>query len=53
MHFRSNLWTVNSLWLLFYLGRGRGEAGYIPRSENGDGRDLGYSRSTQDGWEQV
>ncbi|XP_059154156.1 GRB10-interacting GYF protein 2-like isoform X2 [Physella acuta] len=28
-------------------GRGRGE-GYVPRSENGD-----YSRSTQDGWEQV
>uniref|UniRef100_A0A2C9KNG4 GYF domain-containing protein n=1 Tax=Biomphalaria glabrata TaxID=6526 RepID=A0A2C9KNG4_BIOGL len=30
-------------------GRGRGE-GYISRTENGD---VGYSRSTQDGWEQV
>ncbi|GFN96468.1 perq amino acid-rich with gyf domain-containing protein 2 [Plakobranchus ocellatus] len=30
-------------------GRGRGE-GYVPRSENGD---VGYHRTTQDGWEQV
>ncbi|KAH9488015.1 GRB10 interacting GYF protein 1 [Bulinus truncatus] len=30
-------------------GRGRGE-GYLSRTENGD---IAYSRSTQDGWEQV
>lgn len=41
------LYAIHLLVFFCFIGRGRGE-GYVQRSENGD-----YSRSTQDGWEQV